>query len=350
MLSNIQTSNISKHIINNDETCHKHDTKIHQTKIVNYDFFSVNEANISDKIKQMKNYSNHFLVLDDYDFININKLNKYYIENMNVKEKYLLFKYKNVKIISFYNFLFNINNPKNFIFHLMNSFSSILKSVLLLNDHNICFFHLSPNNIVFQFHYREKPVLQDFELSLQLSKLNEKYITRIISKIDNFSYKPLEVHILFYIIHNNIESLSYSLIIEMVENFVKNADILSFFDEAFHQLYKDKCIETLKKYINVPRTEIIKSILQHCNKWDIYSLSKLYLSIFIHVIKHFSLQQTPLNEMSKLLLQNIDPDPIKRGTMAQLLNDYNLLFDNSDWTFVKKLSTIEMDSFHDLTL
>jgi hypothetical protein len=46
-------------------------------------------------------------------------------------------------------FLFNLINPKLFIFHVIESFSYILKSLIGLNKNNICFFNLSPQNIVF---------------------------------------------------------------------------------------------------------------------------------------------------------------------------------------------------------
>ena len=46
----------------------------------------------------------------------------------------------------------------------------------------MCFFQFSSENIVFMEDCREKPVLHNFQLSLQVSKLNEEYITNIIKK------------------------------------------------------------------------------------------------------------------------------------------------------------------------
>ena len=45
--------------------------KKYNTKIINYCFYSINEANISDKIKNLLYYANNYLVVDEYDFINI---------------------------------------------------------------------------------------------------------------------------------------------------------------------------------------------------------------------------------------------------------------------------------------
>lgn len=342
MNSNIAIGNVSKHLYRNNAD-DGNVIKSYQTKFVDYNFFSINEAKNSDRIKNILYYSNHFLVIDEYEFIDINNLNKTYLERVNVdNNKYLVFKYANDKYLQFYNFLFNICNSKQFTYTIITSFSYILKGLILLNDNNICFFDFSPKNIVFHLRYREKPMLQDFELSLHVLKLNEKYITKIISKIDNYIHKPLEVHILFYIIQNDIQSLSYSLIIEIVEKFVKNLHILTLFSDSFQNSYKQKCIESLKQYINVPKTNIIENILEHHNKWDVYSLSIIYLHIFEHVVKHFSLRQTSLNKISNILLKYIEPDPINRGTLEQLLYDYEKIFDNADWKFVNKLSSANM--------
>ena len=119
--SNIEISNISKHIniFNRDD---RNVDKSYKTKFVDYNFFSINEAKNSDRIKNILYYSNHFLVIDEYEFININKLHKNYIENVNVDNKYLVFKYANDKYIQFYDFLFNSFNSKQFIYNILTYF------------------------------------------------------------------------------------------------------------------------------------------------------------------------------------------------------------------------------------
>ena len=113
---------------------------------------------------------------------------------------------------------------------------------------NICFFNISPNNIIFLATYREKPVLNNFQLSLQLDKLEYKYFSQILDKIEDFTYMPLEIHTLFYIIKHNMITLSYSFIEELSEYYVNNLHILKLFSENYRQSYKLQCVEFLKRY------------------------------------------------------------------------------------------------------
>ena len=186
---NIELSNINNHFFlydENDETDKNH--KKYKTKIINYCFYSINEANISDIIKTLKYYSNNYAVVHDYDYINISQLSEKYVDKLNLtnNQKYLVFKYKNENYVLFNDFLFNLTNPKLFIFHVIESFSYILKSLIGLNNNNICFFNLSPQNIVFNLDCGEKPILHNFQLSLQISHLNESYITNIINKQEEY--------------------------------------------------------------------------------------------------------------------------------------------------------------------
>jgi len=333
--------NISKHI--NNSYSNK-ETKIYNSIIIPYDFFSVNEALISDIIKNNIFFSNHFIVLEDYNIIHINKSHETHMELVKTPTKHFLFKYKNEKIIAFYNYLFQQFQPTKFIRTVITSFSHILNSLILLQKNGICFFHLLPKNIVYN---EEKWVLLNFELCLRISKLNEKYITNILSKIHNYVHKPLEVHVLFYVIHNNISSLSYSLIIEIIEEFVNNLCILSFFSENFKFSYKEKCVDFLKQFINVPKTELIIILLNYYDKWDIYNLSILYFHTFMNITKHFSLKDTNLHKIAMILMKNIVPDPNKRTTLVLLSQEYENILYEMKWDFVKQLSAKNMKQlFH----
>jgi hypothetical protein len=215
MNTNIDLSNIKTHFFLDDEKYEKNhdDDKNNKTKITIYDFYSINEANISDIIKNMNYYSNNYYVVNDYDYINISQLSEKYIDKLNLSnnQKYLIFKYKNENNVHFNDFLFNITNPKIFIFNVIETFSYILKSLIELNNNNICFFNLSPQNICFNLDCGEKPILQNFQLSLQISCLNNSYITNIINKLEDYTYKPIEIHVLFYLIKNEIKYIKFFL-------------------------------------------------------------------------------------------------------------------------------------------
>ena len=342
---NIELSNIKKHFLslsNNHENDENNELKTkYKTKIINQCFNSINEVNISDKIKDnIPYYSNNYSIIEDYDYINISQLNGKYIDKITLMNntKYLIFSYKNEKYVTFNDFLFSLTNPKLFIFNVIESFSYILKSLIKLNENNICFFNLSPKNIFFNLDCGEKPILRNFKLSLQISNLNESYIRNIINNVEDYTYKPLEVHVLFYLIKNDLNTISYSFIEEICQIYVKNLSVLNFFSEKYKEAYKNSSIEILKKYINKPKNEIIIDILNQNNKWDVFSISVLYLHIFYNISKSFSLKQGLINKIILELSNNIHPNPLKRNSLDNLLDYYDNLFNNvCDWSFVNKI-------------
>jgi len=346
---NINVTNMKNHFLyninENKEYNKKTTSEKYITKIKKYDFISINEISISDEIKKTSYYSNNYILVDEYDFIDIGELTQKSIKKIQIdtaKDKYLIFKYKRYKLISFYDFLFNsrINKRpfKSCFFYIIESFSYILKSLIQINNIGICYFNLSPENIVFNLDCGEKPQIQNLILSLQLSKISEEYMTDIIKNTNDYSYKPLEIHVLFYLIENEINTVSYSLIEEITSVFVKNLTILRFFSDEYKESYKFKCVGSLKKYINQSKSLVILDILdilKSNNTLDIYSLSALYIDIFGDLLQRFSLKPNFITKLILELSKNIHPEHSKRGNFKTLLENYEKLFnDQQDWSFV----------------
>jgi hypothetical protein len=323
-----------------------------KTKICLYNFFSINESNICDKIRNLPYYFNYYRILIDYDFIQIGQLGEKVLEKLEnihiTDEKVLLFQYKNDdKCIKFNDFLFNLSTPKSFIFHVLESYSYLLHSLIKLNDNNVCFFNLSSENIVFDNDCGEKPILKNFNKSLQLSKLNETYITNIIKKTTDFCNKPLEVHVLFYLIENNLNTISYSFIEEITEVFVKNLSILTLFSQNYKDNYKTNCINSLKKYINKSKSSIINDILEYYDTWDSYSLSVIYLHIFGNISRIFSLKGSLISKLSIELSKNINPEPLKREKLSESLQKYEELIKQfTDWSYISSIKQEKLEVLH----
>jgi hypothetical protein len=339
---NLNTNNLKFHFFTAKKK-QKEEKKV-KTKIINYCFYAINEANISKKIKKIPYYSNYYIILEDYDFINISTFHEKIVEKVKLideNKKYLLFKYKPYSY-SFDDFLLNFKKPKVLIFNIIKSFSYLLQSLIQLENEKLVFFQLSHENIVFEESYRENPLLKDFQLSLQVSKLNEEYITQIIKKTSDYSLKPLEIHILFYLIENEMNTISYSFIEEIVEIFIKNLEILSFFSQDERENFQKSCVNYLKKYINMSKKDIILDILNNYKKWDIYSISVLYFHVFHNISLFFSLNQTFINEIMRELTKNIHPDPSKRSSLSELLETSKKLL-NCDWSFINLLEDKKID-------
>lgn len=347
--SNIEISTLNKYFsreINNKSTFESN----YRTKIINYCHFSINEANISYRIKRIPYYSNFFSVLDDYEELNISQLNENIIEKLkNIDEiKYYLFKYKDKKSVDFTDFLYNSTSIKKLIFDIINSFQHLLCGLHILNEQNICFFDLSPNNIIFLDNYREKPVLSNFRLSLQLNRLDYSYISPILEKLEDFTYQPLEIHILYYFVKHKMETISYSFIEEFCDKFIENLRILRLFSESYKKSYREQCVEIMRNYINKPRKEIIDDILERNDKWDVYGISILYLQIFGCISRCFSLKGTFISKITIELTKNLHPNSDKRGSLESTLNNFNKLLDEQeDWNFINKLDNNKIEQLFD---
>ena len=353
MPNNIEISNINTHFFLNSDSNQQNTTsdKKYTTKLISRSFYSINEINICSRIQNTSYYSNKYVILEEYNSVNISQLNDQYIDKcrLNNDTKYYIFNYYTDRLVTLNSILFNIDNPKSFILTVVETFSSILNSLLRLNNNNICFFNLSPENIVVNLDYREKPLIRNFQTSLLIPNIDITYITHIIKKTKDYVHKPLEVHIIFYLIQNNISSISYSFILEVCETFIKNASFLTFFSNEFIHSYNELCVASLVKYINRPTNEIITSILETIDKWDVYSISVLYLHIFNSIDRIFSLNDTFISKISSVLLKNINPDPLKRQSLQQLTDTYNLIFNSQlNWSFVDDLSSDKMTDLFDI--
>jgi len=349
LISNQITNNRRK--VNNTD-----DNDEDQTKIIVYDFFSINEIKIGEIIEEIPYYRNYYDIITDYDFIDIGKIGEKIIENVdldskNKDKKYVVFNYNDEKRIGFSDFLFklpNNTNNKQIVFNILNTYSFLLNSLIKLNDNGVCFFELSTENIGFSSYSR--PFLKSFKNSLIVSDLNASYIQNIIKNIDTYTHKPLEVHVLFYLIVNKEETMSLSFIEAISNNYVKNMDVLSLFSQNYKESFEKSCVETLKKYINKPKSAIIVDILKYSHYWDNYSLSILYLHIIGNISKFFSLKGTFMNKFTLLLIQNIHPNPLKRETLKETSKKYDKLFDNSDWGFINDFSSEKMKKLFHLLL
>ena len=358
---NIDISTINKYFYQNKEKEHTPIKSSYRTKIVNYSQFSVNEATVCHKISKIPYYSNYFAILNDYESLNISQLNDNIIENIfenngiiiekldNLKDKrFFLFKYSDKNSIDFIDFLYNSTCIKKLIFNTINAFQHLLQGLYLLNENNICFFDISPKNIIFLENYREKPVLSNFTFSLQINRLDFIYFSKILEKIDNLTYQPLEVHILFYFVKHNMETISYSFIEEFCENYIENMNILNIFSENYRKSYKAKCIETMRKYVNLHKIEIIRDILERNNKWDVYGISMIFLQIFASINRVFSLKDTFISKITLELSSNLHPDSHKRMSLEDTLDIFNtLLHEQHDWLFINNLDNSKLEQLLD---
>ena len=319
-----------------------------------YDFSCINSILICNKIKGINYYKERFAnIIEKYDSVKIGQLNEKRLEyitpfEMRNNEKCILLQYNSPKSvpIPFANFLFHLPNLTLFLFHVLDSYSYLLNSCILLESQQVCFFHLSSGNIGFAQNY--KPLICNFQTghSLLLEKCNENkninansYITQIIEERKDFTHTPIEVRALYFLIKTKKETLSMKNIEDISIHYTRSLSFLEFFSPDEKRKYYEECIFFLKKYIDMPKEEIIVDILSYTKTWDNFSLSILYLHIVKNTIAFFSLSKKSefMNEFSLLLIQNISPNPMKRETLAKTHIRFETLYETyMDWNFIKR--------------
>jgi hypothetical protein len=338
----------------NDNNENENNNKLNEKTIIKVaNFLSLNELNITKRIKNIPYYSNYYKILDSYNIIKIGELNEKILEKLDYdyNKKYYLFKYKSINTcIKFNDYLFYSSfNPKTLIFKTINSYSYLLDSLIILNNNNICFFNICTKNILFDVN---NPNLIDFSNGiLTAGGLDESYIVNIIENTSDYTYKPLEIHILFYLVKNNLDTLTLPIIEIICSNYVENLNVLDLFSDNYKENYRNLCIETLSKYINCSKSFIITSIIKHYGTWDNFGLSILYLYIFGNISRIFSLKETFISKISIYLTKNIHPEPLKRETLKQSKSTFEQLFGKyNNWDFVKNIPNDKLRFLYDKML
>jgi hypothetical protein len=269
-------------------------------------FFSQNELRISDIVKTIPFYFLDFLVMREHKFVKIGKMNNITTETCEsvTNERFLLCMYENCPIIAFNDFLYGLPTPTLVLKHIFETYSHLLASLTKLNNAGICFFNLSSETIKIRENFA--PILTGFDKSLSINSLDEQYISEFIKNTRDYTYKPIEVHILFYLICRNESIISYSLADTICSNYVKHLPVLRFFSREQISVFETKTMQFIEQFINRRKSDIIIELLHSVNTWDNYSLSVMYLHLLGTFQRVFSLHTSVvMNNMIGMLFNNI---------------------------------------------
>lgn len=300
-----------------------------------YDESCKNLLLLSQKIQKIEKYRDHFRIPEKIQKVEMGEKNE---KGQNHVLLYYRVNPSHDASISFTTFLFNKKkDPKQLLVHLQDSYQHLLKSIQLLQSHHLCYFALSSQTILFE---STRPILIHFDSTIQTNDRNlANKIKQTIQTLDNFSHQPLEVHVLYFLWKNELSTLSYTQVEEISSHYVKSMPIFSLFSDSDREKYKDRCIETLKLYVNQPQKEIIEKLVPFSPTWDKFALSVLYLCLLEKVIRRFSLKNTFFNSFFSLLIDELDPDPHKRISIKQTMEQFEHLYEEyPDWSFIKSLT------------
>jgi len=307
--------------------------KIH--KIVQIDFFIQNELTNQKKLLKIKDIQKHYYLFENISeltMINIGKEDRQILKN---HDNTILLEFQDRKLIYFKNYLksltennFTLTSSKKYILTIINSYKHLLNSISLLVNNNI--FHNQINFDSIFIDNSDNILLSNFSFSIDYSNNNmDKFIKHFILEYEpSYIEWPIELHILSFLLTNKLNSLSSYNIENIITVYINHNYILNTFDPNIVSLFKEEATKYFNKYVNQSYEFILTDILQFIHTWDNYALSILFLRILISIHKSIGIKNKFIILFMKLLVNNINLNPLKRLTIDLTINKFEILLDS----------------------
>jgi len=311
--------------------------------IVSLNFFSLNEIDNADKIRQINplGYEYRYYIFNTFENLKIAELDSTAESQTAVSIKRdikndtnVLLTFDNCKLIYLDANLKALSCSRKYIYLLVEFYRYLLRSIVLLVDAGIVHNNIQFNTIVINSF--DKPLLTNFMYSIDLNKYTDlasmaNYIKHFVSREikDNLQI-PIEFCVLKYQLTNKLESLSIYNIETIVKQFIKDHTILNTFGSKLVQSYLNDGIQYFSKYTNKSYQQNVADILKYSNTWDNYALSIVYLKILIGLHRVVKTNNKFIILFMKLLVENINLDPSKRPSLKLTSEQFEQMFINID--------------------
>jgi hypothetical protein len=308
-------------------------------KVSNMDFFTNNQLRIELKIKQtINNFSDYFYLSNDCSNLvvtDIDDESETLTNNISINNNSILLEYDNRGTISLKNHLIRINNPYNYILKIMQSYKGLLNIMSLLVCNNLVHNFINLETILNDKY--DNILLSDFSVSLDLNNRNIQYFEEFFSCYDpTYIEWPLELHILSFMFHYKLTSLSILNIEKIIDEYSKE-NIINNFGASVVSLYKKEALKYFNKYVNKSIDFIFTDIINFYYSWDNYALSMTFLKILIKLHKSINQQNKFIILFMKLLVCNVKYSPENRLTIQETLIQFNSFIKDIDPSIYRKL-------------
>jgi REP element-mobilizing transposase RayT len=312
------------------------------------DEYSQNEIKTTNILKRINNYYLYFNIFEEIQHAKIGELNESNFERMDLcVDNHILFIYNDNHKIDFTSFIMSFHSCRDFLLNLIESHREILKILCITKTNELCIFNICPNHILFDDTL--KPQLSNFTKTFSLNLKTTSHLDlKNYLKGENYTYKPIEVHLLYYLLYNNEMVLDDGTIDIISSKFVEDIKIFDYFSTTFKIEYKHKCNIFMRKYLAMNKDDIIKDILKYSNTWDYYSICIIYLHIISNIIPIFSIREGFIVKFLNMLVKNLDPEPLNRDCVYEIDEYYDELFIKyNNWDFVSELSDNNLKKLYD---
>ena len=267
----------------------------------------MNEITIANKIRELNSKNDfRFYIFDKAERLKIGEIGPYNLDANIVRSnaQKILLSFVKKDLVYFDAYLSALSSPKIYIFQLIESYRSLLRSIDLLVSNNLIHNGLNFDTIVFNSKII-KPILTNFMFAIDIQNTGFNWSQYFLQrKLTRFC--PLEFYLLQYQLTNN-QVLSVYNIETIVKQFVKDHNLLDLNIDFNY----------FAKYANKSFLKNLEEALKYWKTWDNYALSMVYIDI----LKNTFLKKDNkfISYFMKLLVDNICLDPSKRSLPNILL-------------------------------
>ena len=307
-------------------------------RFVSLDFLGSNEIDITNKIKGKlpQIWDKHFYLFDAVETMKIGTLDAESYHLQSVKELKddgsALTWYKQKQLVYMDGYLRSLSCSRKYILFLTDFYRRLLVSIDLLVASGIVHNNIGFKSIVVDTN-PEIPILTKFRFGLDISTSSSSNLKQFfIQYAPERLQWPLEIHLLCYLQTNKLEGLSFHNIETVVKSVIGHNHYLKTFGQKIVDEYLESGLSYFSRYINKSLDWIVADVTKYAVTWDNYALSICYLKIVIDL--YLNIGSKGNNKKSKFLIQfmrllvgNIHSNPLKRLSIKDTTNKFEILMD-----------------------